>query len=168
LDEADQIGRPLTNLALQKLLYFVHGLFLVETKNPLVSGFFEAWTYGPVNPTAYKAFKTAGANPISFRASIRDPFTDDVITLPECADVEAVTRIRRIVCTYGSLTPGRLVELSHAKNAPWAYIVDKARTQTVLGLRIADDVIRERFRFHKVSIGGTPRYGEPREDAPLV
>jgi len=168
LNEAEKIGRPVTNLALQKLLYFAHGLFLIETKKPLVSGFFEAWTYGPVHPTAYHAFKMAGGNPISFRASISDPFTNKTLLLPECADAGAVARIRRIVNTYGPLTPGRLVEVSHAKNAPWAYVVDKSKTKTVLGMRISDNIITERFRFHKVSVGGTPRYGEPREDAPLV
>jgi uncharacterized phage-associated protein len=43
LDEAGSAARPITNLALQKLLYFTHALHLVETKSPLVTGFFEAW-----------------------------------------------------------------------------------------------------------------------------
>ena len=43
LDEGDRIERPITNLALRKLLYFAHGLFLIERKRPLVSGYFEAW-----------------------------------------------------------------------------------------------------------------------------
>src|SRR5271156_1137521 len=73
LDEANAASCSITNLALQKLLYFAHGLHLVETKTPLVTGFFEAWQFGPVHPTAYHSFKTAGANPIVFRASIRDP-----------------------------------------------------------------------------------------------
>jgi len=49
LDEADRVGVGITNLALQKLLYFAHGIFLNETKGPLVSGYFEAWQYGPVS-----------------------------------------------------------------------------------------------------------------------
>lgn len=46
LDEAERNGLALTNLASQKLLYFAHGMFLNETKRPLVKGFFEAWQYG--------------------------------------------------------------------------------------------------------------------------
>ena len=141
LNEADSAQRTITNLALQKLLYFAHGLHLVETKTPLVMGFFEAWQYGPVHPIAYQAFKSAGANPIQFRATIQDPFTHTVLPLPECTDCDIKTRVSRIVALYGGLTPGRLVEVSHAKGAPWQFIVDMAQTETILGLRITDDVI---------------------------
>lgn len=168
LDEADKAGRAITNLALQKLLYFAHGQHLTETKGPLVTGFFEAWQYGPVHPTAYRAYKSAGADPIGFRASIQDPFTGVRQPLPECSDPIAIDRVRRIVGLYGALTPGRLVEVSHAKNAPWAHILDKARTETILGLRIPDEVILERFRFHKVSVGLEPRHGEPKQEAPFM
>jgi uncharacterized phage-associated protein len=165
LNEADAAKRIITNLALQKLLYFAHGLHLIETKNPLVTGFFEAWQFGPVHPIAYHAFKGAGANPIQFRASLRDPFTGIAIPLPEVTDCDVKIRIGRIVAMYGGLTPGRLVEVSHAKGAPWQFVVDKARTETILGLRISDDVILARFKHHKVSIRSEPRYGEPREEA---
>lgn len=43
LDEADQRGTKVTNLALQKLLYFAHGIHLTQTKQPLLTGYFEAW-----------------------------------------------------------------------------------------------------------------------------
>jgi Protein of unknown function (DUF4065) len=39
-------------LELQKLLYFAHAIFLIETGDPLVYGCFEAWQYGPVHPAA--------------------------------------------------------------------------------------------------------------------
>lgn len=167
LDEAEKADRSITNLALQKLLYFAHGQHLMETKSPLVSGFFEAWRYGPVHPTAYHAFKTAGAEAVRIRASTKDLFSGIFQPIPSCTDAAAVGRVQRIIRLYGNLTPGRLVEVSHAKNAPWAYILDKARTETVLGLRISDEVILERFRFHKVSVGLEPRHGEPREEAPF-
>jgi len=167
LNEADSAQRTITNLALQKLLYFAHGLHIVETKTPLVMGFFEAWQYGPVHPIAYRAFRGAGANPIQFRATIQDPFTRAVLPLPECTDCDIKARVSRIVALYGGLTPGRLVEVSHAKGAPWQFIVDKARTETIVGLRITDDVILARFKYHKVSIGSEPRHGEPKDEIPF-
>ena len=135
LDEADRAERPITNLALQKLLYFAHGLHLIETKNPLVTGFFEAWRFGPVHPVAFRAFKSTGANPICFRASLRDPFTHASVPLPVVTDCDIRARVARIVVMYAGLTPGRLVEVSHAKAAPWRFIVDKAHTETILGLQ---------------------------------
>lgn len=164
---ADNAGRPITNLALQKLLYFAHGVHLAETKSPLVTGFFEAWRFGPVHPIAYHAFKSSGANPIYFRASVRDPFTCALLPLPECTDGDVRARITRVVGTYASMTPGRLIEVSHAKGAPWQFIVDKARTETIFALRIPDDVILSRFKYHKVSIGSEPRHGEPEEERPF-
>lgn len=167
LDQAETANRTITNLALQKLLYFAHGLHLVDTKMPLVTGFFEAWQYGPVHPIAYRAFKCAGADPINFRAAIVDPFTHVSVPLPECTDCDIKSRVGRIVAMYGGLTPGRLVEVSHAKDAPWRFIVDKARTETIVGLRITDEVIFARFKYHKVSIGSEPRHGEPKDEIPF-
>lgn len=168
LDEAERLGIPLTNLALQKILYFAHGLHLMETKMPLVSGYFEAWQYGPVQPVVYAAFKAAKDQPISFRASRHDPLTGAAIPLAAVSDHEALSCIRRILALYGRMTPGRLVELSHAKDAPWHFVVDNAKSTMALGLRIPDDVIIARFKYHKVSVGSVPSKGEPGEDTPFA
>lgn len=168
LDEARNRTPP-TNLALQKLLYFVHGLYLIETKRPLVLGYFEAWQYGPVHPAAYRAFKSAGDRPITFRAVSRDPLTGAERPIPNPSeDGDVAEQVRRVMSVYGRMTPGRLVELSHAKGAPWDFVVDKARTSMAFGLRIPDTVILERFKHHKVSIGSAPSKGEPSEDAPFA
>lgn len=168
LDEADRSGIKVTNLALQKLLYFAHSIFLIEAKRPLVSGYFEAWQYGPVHPTAYAAFKTAGSSPIDFRATGQNVMTGERTTLSLPEDLSVRRHLARIVSSYGRLSPGRLVDISHAKDAPWHYIANKGRTSVALGLRIPDDVIVNRFKFHKVSIGAAPVAGEPDEDTPLT
>ncbi|MGY3615751.1 type VI toxin-antitoxin system SocA family antitoxin [Bradyrhizobium sp. USDA 10063] len=168
LEESERIGQPLTNLALQKLLYFAHAIFLIEQGRPLVSGYFEAWEYGPVHPAAYQAFKSAGAEPIRFRAAklnVVDGTREPIVTPRE---PEIVRHISRIVQSYGRMTPGRLVDISHAKGAPWHFVVDKGRTSLAFGMRIPDDVIRERFKHHKVSVGSQPSAGEPREDTPFA
>lgn len=168
LDEADRVGISISNLALQKLLYFAHGIHLNENKRPLVSGYFEAWQFGPVHPTAYKAFRAAGADPIRFRAQSQDVLTG--LSKPIAApDDPAVTQlVQKVVGSYGRLSPGRLVDISHARNSPWHFVVDKARTSVAFGLRISDMVILERFKHHKVSIGAEPLAGEPSEDTPFA
>ena len=166
LDEAHDT--PVTNLALQKLLYFAHGIHLIETKAPLVMGYFEAWQYGPVHPTAYNAFKQAGDQPISFRAMRKNPLTGQSLPILELTNSDIIARVRRVMSLYGRVTPGRLVEISHAVGAPWHFIVDKARTSMAFGMRIPDDVIVARFKYHKVSVGQYPVTGEPVEDAPFA
>lgn len=138
LDEAGDT--PVSNLALQKLLYFVHGLHLMETKAPLVSGYFEAWQYGPVHPAAFTAFKAAGDKPISFRATRQNPLTGEVMPVPVVADQDVRRRVKRMMVVYGNTTPRRLVEISHAAGAPWHFVVTKARSTMSFGMRIPSDI----------------------------
>jgi uncharacterized phage-associated protein len=168
LNEADRIGIDVTNLALQKLLYFSHGIFLNEAKKPLVSGYFEAWRYGPVHTVAYRAFRSAGSEAIRFRAQGLDALTGKARPIHEADDPQVLRLAQHVLHSYGRLSPGRLVDISHAKNSPWEFIASKARTSVAFGLRIPDDVIRERFKFHKVSVGTVPLAGEPSEDAPFA
>ena len=166
LDETS--GREvITNLALQKLLYFVHGIYLIEMKRPLVTGYFEAWQFGPVHPAAYAAFKRAGNQPIDFRATRQDPLTGETFPIPNPVDADVIGYVRRVVAAYARMTPGRLVEISHARGAPWHYIVEKARSSMAFGMRIPDDVIVAYFKRHKAPIGLTPAKGEPSEDTPF-
>lgn len=164
LDEADRRGLRITNLALQKLLYFAHGIHLTKTKKPLVSGYFEAWQYGPVHPSVYRAFKSSGAAPIATRAVGRDPLTGKSRDLPNPTDLHVVDLVSDVMKSYGHMSPGRLVDLSHAKKSPWSVVVDKARTNVAFGMRIPDSVIIDRFQHHKVSVDTSPRAGEPPSD----
>lgn len=160
--------KPVTNLALQKLLYFAHGLHLMETGQPLVSGYFEAWQYGPVHPGAYQAFKAAGSRAIDFRACRRDVITGETSPLPRLNDIDTRMRVLQVLQTYRQMTPGRLVEISHAEDAPWHFVITHAKSSGALGMRIPDSVIKERFQHHKVSIGLVPAFGEPDEEAPYT
>jgi len=166
LDVAGDKG-AITNLALQKLLYFAHGLHLIRTKRPLVLGYFEAWQFGPVHPAAYRAFKSAGDAAIRFRAVKRDPLTGSAAPIDCPTEDSIIECVHRVMSSYGRMSPGRLVDISHAKDSPWRVIVDKARTDVSLGLRITDDLIVERFKHHKISVGPEPIMGEPGEDAPF-
>lgn len=168
LENASQKKLLITNLALQKLLYFAHGLFLVSYKRPLVGGYFEAWQYGPVHPLVYQSFKAAGDQPISFRATGRDPLHGTELPLVTPVDDDVNEIVERVRFMFGTISPGRLVEISHAKGAPWDFVVSQADARVAFGMRISDDVISSRFKYHKVAIGSVPRTGEPLEDTPFA
>lgn len=168
LDVADHDGIAIGNLALQKLLYFAHARYLVDVKRPLVSGYFEAWKYGPVHPAAYRAFKASGDQPITFRARRQDPLTGHSEELAPPDHPSTIVLVKWVMATYGRLTPGRLVDVSHAKGGPWDFVVGEARQTMAFGLRISDNVILERFKFHKVAVGAAPGAGEPGEDSPFA
>ena len=168
LDLADARGLRLSHIALQKLLFFAHAQHLHRVGRPLVRGEFEAWKFGPVHPAAYAAFKSVGAQPIgATRATIRNlaARTEAVASPPR--DADAFRAVEHILETIGHLSPGRLIEKSHAPNGPWATVVDKARTSGSPGLKIPDNLISERF-FQVVPMAAEPPLGEQSEDAPLA
>ncbi|ACK50386.1 conserved hypothetical protein [Methylocella silvestris BL2] len=159
---------PISNLALQKLLYFAHGHFLIRTGVPLVQGAFEAWKYGPVHPAVYQAFKGEADQPIRTRATGRNPMTGAVYALEIPDDRQVRRHLKEVLRAYGHLSPGRLVDIAHAAKGPWATVVNKAKTSVALGLRIPDSITLECFKHQKVTVGLQSRVGEPNEDTPLI
>jgi uncharacterized phage-associated protein len=134
----------------------------------LVSGYFEAWQYGPVHPTVYQAFSAEGARPIRTRAFRTNIATGECAHIDPPGDLLVRRYVARILQSYGHMTPGRLVDIAHAKDGPWDFIANLGRRSVAFGLRIPDHVTVERFKHHKVSIGNSPNIGEPGEDTPLV
>jgi hypothetical protein len=82
--------------------------------------------------------------------------------------VEINDLIEQVVVSLGHLTAGQLVTLSHARDGPWDIVYRKTKSQPVLGLRISNDLIRERAKFHKVSVDKLENVREPDEDSPLT
>jgi len=60
----DDAGDLISNLKLQKLLYYAQGLYLAMNEEALFPEKIYAWKHGPVVPDMYHFFKTYGANPI--------------------------------------------------------------------------------------------------------
>lgn len=52
----------ITNLKLQKMLYFIQGGFYLQKNKPCFEDDFECWQYGPVIPSVYSDFKIFGSN----------------------------------------------------------------------------------------------------------
>lgn len=168
LDLADADGREVSNLVLQKLVYFAHGRYLSESNEPLVFGEFEAWQYGPVHPHIYSAFQNHGKATIKSRAESVDPVTG--IRRPIAPITDAYAR-SVIVAVYASLknrSPSNLVAVSHAKNAPWRFVVDRAGRKESISLRIPNEIIRERFRHHAISLSGARESDIPDENTPFA
>ena len=152
LDEADRLGIEITNLSLQKLLYFCHGFSLLEHREPLVAGYFEAWDHGPVHPLVYRSFKNAGRNPISFRVGGVDAMTGAPRPLPEVTSPQALSLIWKVLSSYTRSSLSILLDISHARGGPWHFVMAKAEHSPVVGMRITDDIIIERFRRHVVGV----------------
>lgn len=79
----------LSNLKLQKLVYYAQGLHLAIYDKPLFNEAIEAWQYGPVVPDLYHYYKAHGAsgipaddnyNPSSIDKKTRE-FLDEIYEL---------------------------------------------------------------------------------------
>ena len=52
---------PISNLQLQKILYYIQHDFLKKNNKPLFDDDFEAWKFGPVVPSVYYEYSYLGA-----------------------------------------------------------------------------------------------------------
>jgi uncharacterized phage-associated protein len=136
----------LTNLRLNKLLYFIHGHSLLERKNGLVRNHFEAWPYGPVVRVVYDAFKKFGDKIISEPASFLDYATGEHRPIPFDEITPDDTKFIANVCrTYAEFSTARLVALSHQRGGAWDTIFAGHSKNEQLALRISDDLILRDF-----------------------
>jgi len=63
---ANRDGDLLSNLKLQKLIYYAQAWYLATHKKPLFTDDIEAWELGPVIPHLYKRFKKFKSKPIRY------------------------------------------------------------------------------------------------------
>ncbi|MBU4316126.1 MAG: DUF4065 domain-containing protein [Proteobacteria bacterium] len=104
LFKANQEGQELlSNLKLQKLVYYAQGLHLVVYGKPIFSEMIVAWNYGPVVQCLYHAYKDNGANGIA----------SDVNFNPLIIDEQTREFLDEIYETFGQFSAIRLMEISH-------------------------------------------------------
>lgn len=103
-----ECGKSISNLKLQKILYFVQAEFLVDTGKCCFSEAIEAWDFGPVVPQVYRAYRIFGSANIP--AEIAD-------TLRPIAK-EDIDRINGIVDECAGYSASQLVEITHHQS-PW-------------------------------------------------
>ena len=64
INECNRQNVPITNLKLQKLLYFVQGEYVRSYNERLIDDDFYAWQLGPVVPEVYYKFAIYSSSPI--------------------------------------------------------------------------------------------------------
>lgn len=103
-----EAGDAITNLTLQKLLYYAQGLHLALFDHPLFPDRIEAWMHGPVVPTVYHRYKTFGANPL--------PVSEDFD--PNTLDSETQAFLNEVYEVYGQFSAWKLRNMTHTES-PW-------------------------------------------------
>lgn len=119
LDFCEARGRAVTNLSLQKILYFTHAWSLIAMNRPLIRHPFEAWQFGPVLQYLYREFSAYDRSPIIGRATRLNPKTGDRVPVDYKFDSDTAAMLNGVVDFYSQLSASDLVALSHAKDGPW-------------------------------------------------
>jgi uncharacterized phage-associated protein len=103
----EEAGDFISNLKLQKLLYYAQGGFLAVYDKPLFPEAIKAWEHGPVVPQVYHAYKKFGARPITVET------VDLELYAPDIREV-----LDEVNSVYGQFTAGKLREMTH-QEPPW-------------------------------------------------
>jgi uncharacterized phage-associated protein len=101
IDFAHESGAFISNLKLQKLVYYAQAWHLALKERPLFDGEFEAWVHGPVNPALYQRFKVYSYNSIG----------KDVVK--PALDPETETFMQDLLAEYFELDAYELERLTH-------------------------------------------------------
>lgn len=102
-------GELLSNLKLQKLVYYAQGFSLAIYNKPLFPEPIEAWTHGPVVPDLYRRFKDFGGSPIP------PPADFDASAIFSGEEIELLDEIYNM---YGQFSAWKLRNMTH-EDAPW-------------------------------------------------
>lgn len=135
----------ISNLKLQKILYFIQAFFLTSTPGPCFKEKIEAWDFGPVVPKAYREYKQFGScnipeisyivdlNPDDIWGSTVKKYTNNVIRNDD------KKRIDTVVDRFADYSATDLVSITHSQ-APWenAYVPHMNNEITI-------DAIKEYF-----------------------
>ncbi len=123
----DEDQELLSNMKLQKLVYYAQGLHLVLNNVPLFKEKINAWTYGPVVPGLYHAYKHYNANGIPAAPNFKSQSIDEDVRelLDEIYDV------------FGQFSAIRLMEIAHS---------DQCWIDAGIGNEISHDAMRDCFR----------------------
>jgi Uncharacterized phage-associated protein len=93
----------LSNLKLQKLIYYAQGLHLAIYGKPLFANIIEAWNYGPVIPILYHKYKEYGYGGIPSLENFD----------PSIIDNETLDFLDGIFDFFGQYSAIRLMEFAH-------------------------------------------------------
>lgn len=113
-----EFGDQISNLKLQKLVYYAQGFALAVLGQPLFDEPIEAWEHGPVVPELYHAYKQNGSEPVP------------PAEFPEAGTVfspEQLDLLDQVNEVYGQFSAWKLRNMTH-EEAPWLGAIDNLST----------------------------------------
>ena len=116
---SEDAGDLISNLKLQKLVYYAQGFHLALYDEPLFPEVIEAWTHGPVVPDLYRYYKKYGAGAIPCPESIDFSIYDE----------ESKSLLDEVYCVFGQFAAWKLRKMTQ-EEYPWKLAVQNSATIT--------------------------------------
>lgn len=149
IQSGNKLNKPVTNLQLQKIMYFIQGEFLAKYNQPIIKGQFSRWQYGPVLREVYSIFKYNGSSAIRNVAII----SNDIFKIFDKKQAKTVSeeslnnsaifqQFNEIVYKLLNTEPWDLVELSHEQDI-WSKYEDEIISHSAPDY--TDEEIKETF-----------------------
>ncbi len=124
-------GESLTQMKLQKLVYFAHGWHLGIYAEPLISDPIEAWRWGPVIKTLYRKYADCGSRGLPSPAGMRGVIN---------AQTDAL--LNRIWSVYKSRSASELSAMTHKAGTPWQKTYQDVRPLRI----ISNNLIEQHYK----------------------
>ena len=136
--------KDLTNLKLQKLLYFAYGIHLAHFSKNLFNSQIQAWHFGPVIPDVYFEFKDRGGRPIDLdsRAYVMKDYNFIQPVFSKEQDKQEVKSLSLACDVFGNQSASALVDLTHQEGSAWDIYYKKG-----VGTPIENKEIKNEFKL---------------------
>lgn len=138
---ANETGEVVTNLKLQKLIYYAQAWYLANFKSPLFKEDFQAWVHGPVVPELYQMFKEKGSMPIATKLKAEDIETQ--------IDKDTLTFLKEVAKLYMPFGAYELEMMTH-QEYPWKIARGDCRPDQVCKNIIAKSTM-QKYYAEKIS-----------------
>ncbi|MEO8085242.1 MAG: type II toxin-antitoxin system antitoxin SocA domain-containing protein [Bacteroidota bacterium] len=132
-------GNYVTQMKLQKLVYFAHGYHLATNNQPLIREEIQAWEFGPVIPSIYHAFKLYGSDVIADLKYASVSPSDLSIRL----SASALETINYTWKALSGVSAAKLSAWTHQNGSPWQNVYNPG----VRDIRIDQEEIQKYFKI---------------------
>lgn len=124
IELARREGQALTNMQLQKLVFFAHGYVLAFLDKPLTNDPVKAWTFGPVYTALYNSLRHYGRNEVC-----------ETFPLQESESITANSQEMQVITSvwnaYKLHKASQLVNISHNVGSPWAQVWENNKFEEI-------------------------------------
>ena len=127
----------ITNLQLQKILFFIQKESIRRRGYGIFSNRIEAWQYGPVVPDVFYQFAGFGAMKLVL---YEDLFSD--VSPKDIIDDQSKEIIEGILREYIHVSPWDLVAKSHVSNGAWANSISMGEKYPITDQDISYEILK--------------------------